>query len=53
LVPFFHTREPSALRQLSIVPACANATTGAARAATSTATVFSFFMFLLSMKAAA
>jgi hypothetical protein len=55
LVPFFHTREPSALRQLSTSFACANAAMGAARAAaaTSITTLFTLFMFLLSMKAAA
>ena len=55
LVPFFHTSDPSPLRQLSTVLAWAKAAIGAARAAaaTSITTLFSFFMVLLSMKAAA
>jgi hypothetical protein len=53
LVPFFQT-VPSEARQLSIDFACANAAIGAARAAAanSTATLFNFFMILLSRKAA-
>src|SRR5574337_359592 len=52
LVPFFQTRSPLPLRQLS-APAWAKAT-GTARAAVanSTATLFRFFMILLSRKAA-
>jgi hypothetical protein len=54
LVPFFQTVPSVPLRQLSIDLACANAAIGAASAADakSTATLFSFFMVLLSMKAA-
>ncbi|MDE2082993.1 MAG: hypothetical protein KGI90_16730, partial [Burkholderiales bacterium] len=53
LVPFFQT-VPSVARQLSTVFAWANATIGAASAADakSTATLFNFFMVLLSSKAA-
>jgi hypothetical protein len=51
LVPFFQT-VPSAARQLSIDFACAKAAIGAARvaAANNTATLFNFFMILLSRK---
>ena len=53
LVPFFHT-VPSVARQLSTDFACAKAAIGAASAtvAKSTATLFNFFMILLSRKAA-
>ena len=53
LVPFFQTMLLSPLRQLS-TDDCANAEIGAARAADakSTASVLSFFMILLSRKAA-
>jgi hypothetical protein len=53
LVPFFHTM-PSAERQLSIVLPCASAAIGEASAAVakSTATLFNFFMILLSRNAA-
>jgi hypothetical protein len=52
-VPFFHT-VPSEARQLSIDFDCAVAANGAASAADakSTATLFNFFMILLSRKAA-
>jgi hypothetical protein len=53
LVPFFQT-VPSAARQLSLLLAWANAAMGMASAADakSIATLFSFFMFILSRKAA-
>jgi hypothetical protein len=52
-VPFFQTSAPSAVRQLSI-DFCAKAAIGAASAtdAKSTATLFNFFMILLSGEAA-
>ena len=48
--PFFHTSEPSPLRQLSAELDCANPESGAAKAAdaNSIATLLSFFMVLLS-----
>jgi hypothetical protein len=48
--PFFHTSEPSPLRQLSAELDCAEAESGAAKAAdaNSMATLLSFFMVLLS-----
>ena len=54
LVPFFQTVAPSVARQLSIDLAWAKTAIGAASAADakSTATLFSFFMILLSRKAA-
>jgi hypothetical protein len=53
LLPFFQT-VPSEARQLSLLLAWANAAMGTASAtdAKSTATLFSFFMFLLSRNAA-
>jgi hypothetical protein len=46
LVPFFQTRSPPALRQLSID--CAPAAVAIAAVANNIATLFSFFIFLLS-----